>query len=259
MSNTTTSSKFAYKAIPQFNPIYYRAWAADAHDTFAERKWLHYLLTPGAKDESATISSDTTSTSTEQQEQQTSSPVFNAEIAVQAKAFLNQSIPYEHKAGIESCTTAAEIWLAFQQRYASQSREDELRLEGQLLDFKKLATDTIDQHITKFDTLIASIVAQQPLNQRYDDTKKNQYFLRTLETAQIPGEDWKGFITFLGKSWLSISTHALFAEARTYYNTHIQPYTTSTTAAIPEPSVLKTYSDDLRQPRNNWQTRSNNS
>src|SRR2546423_1612278 len=181
MSATTSSSKFAYKAIPQFNPIYYRAWAADAYDAFAECKWLHYLLAPTVKGESDT--SETTPP-TEQQEQSTSPATFNPEIAIQAKPFLNQSISYEHKAGIESCTTAAEIWLAIQQRYASQSREDELRLEGQLLDFKKSATDSIDQRIAKFDILIASIIAQQPLNQRYDDTKKNRYFLRTLETAQ---------------------------------------------------------------------------
>jgi hypothetical protein len=96
-----------------------------------------------------------------------------------------KSIPYEYKAGIESCTTAAEIWLAFQQRYAFQSREDELRLEGQLLDFKKTAKDSIDQHISKFDSLIASIIAQQPPAQRYDDSKKNRYFLQHRSRACV--------------------------------------------------------------------------
>ena len=61
-------------------------------------------------------------------------------------------------------------------------------------------------------------MVQQPQDQRYDDTKINRYFLHTLETANIPNEDWKGFITFTGKTWLSITKDQLFAEARTYYN-----------------------------------------
>ena len=245
---STATSKFAYQAIPQFNPTFYRAWAADVQDAFAERKWTPYLIPaePAVTEPSITEPS-TSAPSTSAPK----SPELDPQIVIQAKALLNQSIPYEHKAGIESCTNAAEIWLALKQRYASQSREDELRLEGQLLDFKKSATDTIDQHIAKFDTLIASIIAQQPIGQQYDDTKKNRYFLRTLEIAQIPNEDWKGFITFLGKSWLTITTHALFAEARTYYNTHIvlgtastatsSTATTTTTPDATETKVLATY------------------
>src|SRR5437764_12092299 len=80
----------------------------------------------------------------------------------------------------------------------------------------------MDQDITKFNNLISAIMAQQPQDQCYNDTKINRYFLRTLETANIPNEDWKGFITFTGKTWLSITKAQLFAEARTYYNTHIQ-------------------------------------
>jgi Reverse transcriptase (RNA-dependent DNA polymerase)/gag-polypeptide of LTR copia-type len=204
------STKYSYKKIPPFDPTFYRAWASDVQDAFAEREWSDYLFTP-TNEKALALKLD---------------PL----IVIQAKAFLNQSISYEHKAGLEECTTAAQIWLALEQRYASKSREDELRLEGQLLDFKKIAADSIDRHIAKFDSLIASVIAQQPLNQRYDDTKKNRYFLRTLETSNIPGEDWKGFITFLGKTWLQMTTHALFAEARTYYNTHIQPYLKSSSS-----------------------------
>jgi len=215
-----STTKFAYKVLPPFNPTFYRSWASDVNDAFAERDWTNYL-------ESSVPETD-----------------LNPQIVIKAKAFLNQSISYEYKAGLEDCTTAAQIWLALQQRYASKSREDELRLEGQLLDFKKSATDSIDQHIAKFDILIASIMAQQPTGQRYDDTKKNRYFLRTLETAQIPNEDWKGFITFLGKSWLTITTHALFAEARTYYNTHIQPYIGNTPSSnTPSSNIIEPPTD----------------
>jgi gag-polypeptide of LTR copia-type len=131
------STKFAYKSIPQFDPIYYRAWSTDVENAFAERKWSDYLHPPSTP-ESATAA------------ESSKAPALDPQIIVQANAFLQQSIPYEHKAGIEECLTAADIWKAFQQRYGSQSREDELRLEGQLLDYKKLATDTIEEHIKKF-------------------------------------------------------------------------------------------------------------
>src|SRR5204862_3552252 len=38
---------------------------------------------------------------------------------------LKAAIPYEYKPGLETYTTAAEIWMALEQRYASTSREDE--------------------------------------------------------------------------------------------------------------------------------------
>src|SRR5271169_6820622 len=236
--------RFAYKQLPTFNPTYYRAWATDVQDEFAERDWSAYLTSP----------TDTT-------------VILDPAITVQAKAFLNQSISYEHKAAIEHCTTAAQIWLVFQQRYEYQSREDELYLEGQLLDFKKLATDTIDQHITKFDNLISSILAQQPLAQQYDNSKINRYFLRTLETANIKEEDWKQLIPFLGKTALLMTKDQLFAETRTYYNTHIQPYLPSTTkpttpSALSQPPETKalainTQSADSTNPAN--QSNNNNS
>jgi hypothetical protein len=202
-----STKSYAYKHLPTFNPTYYRAWASDVEAAFAERNWSSYLVPPSVE--------PSTSTSTGKETE-------SIDFTIHAHAFLNQSIPYEHKSSIDQCTTAAQIWLSFKQRYASQSREDELRLEGQLLDFKKQSIDTLDQHIAKFDNLISAIMAQQPQDQRYDDTKINRYFLRTLETANIPNEDWKGFITFTGKTWLSITKDQLFAEARTYYNTHIQ-------------------------------------
>jgi len=181
-----------------FNPDFYHSWASDVESAFAEREWSDYL--------------DITKTQTDPKDKA---------IIVQAHAFLNQSIPYEHKTRIRNCKTAAEIWNALKEEYASQTREDELRLEGILLDFKKQATDSLSTHIAKFSNIISAVMAQQPEDQQYDDSKVNRYFLRSLETANIPNEDWKGFITSLGKTWLNISTHKLYAEARTYYATHI--------------------------------------
>jgi hypothetical protein len=236
---TTSTTRYAYKKLPTFDPAFYRSWSSEVRDAFTERTWTDYLI-PSDKD-AASLDPLTT---------------------VQAKAFLTQSIPYGHRAGLEGCTKASEIWLALEQRYAAKSREDELRLEGQLLDLKKLPTDTIDQHIAKFDVLIAAVIAQQPIGQQYDESKKNSYFLRTLETANIPGEDWKGFVTFLGKGWVSLTTHALFAEARTYYNSHLLPLKATSAAPLTEPKVLAasttpSYGSTFIPPTSNELLRSN--
>jgi hypothetical protein len=90
-----------------------------------------------------------------------------------------------------------------------ENMQHELRLEGILLDFKKLSTDSISAHISKFSTLIDAVIAQQPENQKYDDSKKNRYFLRSLETANIPNENWMGFITSLGKTRLTLNSQTL--------------------------------------------------
>ena len=145
-------------------------------------------------------------------------------IVNKARAFLKAAIPYEYKPGLETYSTAAEIWTSLEQQYASTSREDELRLESQLMDFRKSKSDTIDQHIQKYSSILSSVLAQQQPDRRFDNAKINSYFLRSLENSNIPDEDWKGFITFLGKSWLTATKEQLYSDARTYYNTHIQPH-----------------------------------
>jgi hypothetical protein len=121
---------------------------------------------------------------------------------------INESLRYENKSGSE---------------YPAKE------LEPRLLHFKKLAEDTIDQHITKF----VSVIGKQSINEPYDEIKVNRFFLYTLETAQIPNEDWEGFITFLGRSWFTISTHALFTEARSYYCTSIHHTSTPPNSTTP--------------------------
>src|SRR5277367_4378883 len=204
------STKYAYKVLNTFDPVYYRQWASTVRDAFAERGWSHYLVPPKSTDTSKDSETSTSSPST-----------TDVTEPFRAKAFLSQSIPLEHKASIEECTTAADVWLVFEQRYGSRTREDELRLEQEVLDTVKLASDTIDQHIQKFHNLIAALRAQQEPTQRYDDSKVNMTFLRSLERAQIPHEDWMGFVAFLGKTWLTITPDTLYSEARTYYRTHL--------------------------------------
>jgi hypothetical protein len=133
------STKYAYKVLDRFDPTYYRQWASTVRDAFAERNWSNYLEPPGntPKDPEASEADDTE--------------------PFRAKAFLSQSIPLEHKASIEECKTAADIWLVFQQRYGLPTREDELRLEQEVLDNVKIASDTIDEHIRKFHDLIAAM------------------------------------------------------------------------------------------------------
>src|SRR5438876_4909009 len=210
------------KHLPQFNPTYYLPRASDVRDAFEDRGWTSYLiaLTPAqfntaSEADTPPSEEDTTSTFTPD-------PI----IVNKARAFLKAAIPYEYKPGLETYTTAAEIWMALEQRYASTSREDELRLEAQLMDFRKSKMDTIDQHIQKYSSILSSVLAQQLPERRFDNAKINSYFLRSLENSNIPGEDWKGFITFLGKTWLTATKEQLYSDARTYYNAHIQPYLT---------------------------------
>jgi gag-polypeptide of LTR copia-type len=214
-----TTSKPIVKSLPQFNPIYYLAWASDVRDAFEDRSWTSYLIAP--------TTTPSTNTATDP-DLQTTTNAFKPDPAVvnKARAFLKASIPYEYKSGLETFTTAAEIWIALEQRYASTSREDELRLKSQLMDLRKSRSDTIDQHIQNYSTLLSSVLAQQQPERRLDTPEINSYFLRSLQNSNIPGEDWKGFITFLGKSWLTATKEQLYSDARTYYNTHIQPYLT---------------------------------
>jgi hypothetical protein len=219
-----SSTKYAYKVLNTFDPVYYRQWASTVRDAFAERDWTHYLEPP----------------TSESKDPETST--HDATEPFRAKAFLSQSIPLEHKASIEECKTAADIWLVFRQRYGSRTREDELRLEQEVLDTVKIATDSIDQHIQKFHNMIAALRAQQEPNQRYDDSKVNMTFLRSLERAQIPDEDWMGFVAYLGKTWLTITPDTLYSEARTYYRTHLAHRKPSTPAATsPDERVLTTF------------------
>src|SRR5579859_2493733 len=139
------STKYAYKVLDRFDPIYYHQWASTVRDAFAEHDWLKYLETPGnkPKDPEASELDDTE--------------------PFRAKTFLSQSISLEHKASIEECKTSADIWLVFQQRYGSRTREDKLCLEQEVLDNVKLASDTIDEHIRKFHDLITAMRGQPGL------------------------------------------------------------------------------------------------
>src|SRR5579859_7200731 len=213
------STKYAYKVLDRFDPVYYRQWASTVRDAFAERDWSDYLEPTDESKDPETSTTDVTE-------------------SFRAKAFLSQSIPLEHKASIEECKTAADIWLVFQQRYGSQTHEDELRLEQEVLDTVKLASDTIDEHIRKFHDLIAAMRAQQEPTQRYDDTKVNMTFLHSLERAQIPHEDWMGFVASLGKTWLTITPDTLYSEARMYYHTHLAHRKPATPATSPDKRVL---------------------
>jgi len=208
------------KHLPQFNPTYYLAWASDVRDAFEDRDWISYLIAPTTPDLKSASEAEASSSA----EDTTSAFKPDPVIVNKARAFLKAAIPYEYKPGLETYNTAAEIWTALEQRYASTSREDELRLEAQLMDLRKSKTDTIDQHIQKYSSILSSVLAQQQPDRRFDNAKINSYFLRSLENSNIPGEDWKGFITFLGKTWLTATKEQLYSDARTYYNAHIQPH-----------------------------------
>ena len=108
-------------------------------------------------------------------------------------------------------------------RYGTKTRDDELRLEQDLLELLKLPSDTIDAHIQKFDDLLSALHAQQLATEHWDTHKVNRYFLRSLERASIPNEDWKAFSTYLGRTWHDMTLETLYSEARTYYNAYMAP------------------------------------
>src|SRR5271170_8487639 len=211
-----STSRFAYKELPKFEPKYYRQWARVVGDAFAERDWNDYLITPAPVIATSTGTDGTTTTT---------STSFNpdATITVRTKAFLSQSIEFRYQPSIETCETAADIWSVFLQRYGQRSRDDELRLEAELLSLIKLSTETLDEYIEKFDNIISSIRAQQEPSQRWDDSKVNMHFIRTLELSNIKNEDWKAWSTYLGSTHLSMTHDSLLSACRTYYSTHMLP------------------------------------
>jgi hypothetical protein len=113
----------SYKKLPTFNPDYYHSWAFDVQSAFAERNCTPFLdvTNDTVDDPKATAEAET---------ETEASPTEHATSLVQSFAFLNQCIPYEHNTRIRNCTTAAQIWQPLKEEYASQTREDELRLEG---------------------------------------------------------------------------------------------------------------------------------
>src|SRR5271154_4613087 len=197
-TGSSSSSKYAFKQCPRFEPTYYLGWASEVRDAFAERDWTEYLIP-------------------------TEGFVPNPQIVARAKAFLSQAISYEHKAGMEHCKTAGEMYKSLDKQYGTATCEDELRLETQLIYLRKSATDTIEQHISKFKLLIASVMAQQADDNKYRKDKRNQLFLATLEYAKIPDENWQGLVPYLGRTWTDMEPESLFAATRTFYYAHILP------------------------------------
>jgi hypothetical protein len=214
---STTSSRFAYKELPKFEPRYYRQWASIVKDAFAERDWNNYLVTPAPTITPAVIAQDDTTITPS-----TTTPFRpDPSISARAKAFLSQSIEYKYQPSIETCTSAAEIWTVFLQRYGQRSRDDELRLEAEMLSLTKLSTQTLDEFIEKFDDLLSSIRAQQDPSQHWDDPKINMYFIRCLVTSRLaPLEDWEAWSTYLGSTYQTMTHDMLQSACRTYYASH---------------------------------------
>ena len=185
----------------------HRAWASDVQLAFAERDWTEYLIPPDEGDEK-----------------------FNANprIALNARAFLSQAIPFQYRTGMEHCDSAADLFFSLQQQYGSTTHEDEFRLEAQLMFMRKLPSNSVDQYVAKFKTHIAAVMAQQDPTAKYKDDKRHQLFLATLEYSDIPDEKWENFIPFLGNTWKSMTPEALFSATRTYYIAHILPKKTKT-------------------------------
>jgi hypothetical protein len=81
-----STSQFAYKELPKFEPKYYRQWARVVRDASSNPCRLNLNLYG---------STTTTSTST--------SLTPDATITVRAKAFLSQSIEFRYQPSLETC------------------------------------------------------------------------------------------------------------------------------------------------------------
>ena len=91
---------------------------------------------------------------------------------------------------MEHGETAAELSPSLKEQNGYRTRRDEFRLGTQLMFMRKLGTDSIDEHVTKFKFLIATIMAQQDPSSKYKNDKRNQLFLATLEYSEIEDEKW---------------------------------------------------------------------
>jgi hypothetical protein len=221
-TQTGSSTKFAFKSCPRFDPKFYLVWANDVRLAFEERDRGDYL-TPPSDPESVFVP--------------------DPRPAVRAKAFLMEAIPNEHKVSLTKLTSAAAIFKSIDEQFGSATREDEFRLESQLMLMRKLPTDSVDEHIAKFKTLIATTMAQQDEDHRYKNDKRNQLFLATLEYSDIEDEKWENFIPFLGNTWKDMTPESLFASTRTCYMAHILPKKTKSpkeTSTSVEGSVYRT-------------------
>lgn len=137
------TSRYAYRELPKFDPGNYHPWANSVKDAFAERDWMNYLGTPApivatspptdggdhvADTATSPVATDGPGDHVAEPASFTPDPATSAH----AKAFLSQSINHQYQSAIERCTSAAEIWSVFLDRYGQRSRDDELRLEAPL-------------------------------------------------------------------------------------------------------------------------------
>jgi len=144
----STRTKYAIKTLKEFDPKFYRQWASQVKNAFAER-WNNYLVAPALSPPSEDI--DTSDLAKQ--------PEFVPEphTTALAKAFLTQSIPYLYQPNIESCTTAEQTWSVFLELYGMRSQEIELNYELDTLNLTKLSTESINDFIDKFENELSEL------------------------------------------------------------------------------------------------------
>jgi gag-polypeptide of LTR copia-type len=216
---TVSSSKFAYKQCPPFDPTFYRPWPADVKLAFAERDWSAYLVPPD-EDEDKFIP--------------------DPKIALKPGAFLSQAIPFQHKVGMEHCETAAELFSSLEQQYGSTSRGDELRLETELIHMRKTGSVSVEDHIAEFKSKMAAIMDQRDLSSKHKTDKRNHLFLAMLEYSDIEDEKWEMSIPFLGNTWRNMTPEALLSATLSYYYAHIAPKKSGERSTSVEATVYRT-------------------
>ena len=128
-------------------------------------------------------------------------------------AYLIDSIPLSMYNKFHGCIYTYEIWEALNQEYSYKSRQDQLRLKGQINLIRKTADETLDEFIDRFDKLSTMYIDQNP-NCQADQI--NSYFLQALEHFHLPHEKWSGFVIYLGENWYELTVRQLHARACSY-------------------------------------------
>jgi hypothetical protein len=107
------------------------------------------------------------------------------ETEIVTRACLIEAIPFQMYSKFHGSTYTFEIWNALKEEYQHKSREDRLRIEGQLNTIRKTSEENLDQFIERFEKLSAKYKDQVP------DCKSDQingYFLQSLERSRIQNE-----------------------------------------------------------------------
>jgi hypothetical protein len=194
---SSTSTVKLYKKLPTLDPDQFNAWTTAVESAFTYHKWSEYLLPPAMSSLPVSSTPDTTAPLAQTQVLTGQPhPVTgrDVEIEIITRAYLIEAIPFQMYSKFHGSTYTFEIWNALKGEYQHKSREDRLRIEGQLNTHPENQRRNLDQFIERFEKLSAKYKDQVP---GCKSDQINGYFLQSLERSRIQNEKWIGFVTYL--------------------------------------------------------------